>query len=86
MMAYNFPVISFLDGFKVSVIPNKYSEGLKLSGDMLAHVTSVTIGVYHIYEGTLIKEWDLRHTKRFSLQSKGPAKDVDRIAVIQISK
>lgn len=73
------------DGYKVSVIPNKYSEGLNLSGDMLAHVTSMTIGVYDIYEGTLIKEWDLRHTKRFSLQSKGPVKDVDRIAVIQIS-
>ncbi|PIK54254.1 putative dentin sialophosphoprotein isoform X2 [Apostichopus japonicus] len=73
------------DAYRVSVIPNKYSEGLLLPGDVLAHVTSMTFGLYDLYEGTLIKEWDLRHTKRFSLQSKGPAKDVDRIAVIQFS-
>lgn len=78
--------IYFADAYRVSVIPNKYSEGLLLPGDVLAHVTSMTFGLYDLYEGTLIKEWDLRHTKRFSLQSKGPAKDVDRIAVIQFSK
>ncbi|XP_054769234.2 retinitis pigmentosa 1-like 1 protein [Lytechinus pictus] len=73
------------DVIRVTVVPNKDSERLKLCGTYLAGVSRLQVALHNVHTGEKAIEWDLRHMKRFMLPSKGPHQDLEKIACLQIS-
>ncbi|XP_038069745.1 cell surface glycoprotein 1-like [Patiria miniata] len=70
------------DFMRVSVIPNKDSERLKLAGDYFAHISLANINLYDTETGDIAQEWDLRHLKKFMLISKCHQLDAEKIVHI----
>ncbi|XP_022082371.1 uncharacterized protein LOC110974797 [Acanthaster planci] len=74
------------DFIRVSVIPNKDSERLKLAGDYFAHISLASINLYDTRTGKVALDWNLRHLKKFMLISKCHPLDAEKIVHILPSK